>query len=392
MHCNFAVKDALQPILGDMKTVLIVEDDETIRMTTRLLLNEAGYLTSDAANGAEALELFEREQILPDLILCDVMMPVMDGIEFLRRVKSRTEVAVIPFIFLTAKSDQASIRTGMNLGADDYLTKPFTFSELSKAVTAGLAKYERSKESSRKKLDELRQNISHVLPHELLTPINGIIGASDMLFAMRNTLAPAEIDETLNMIRTSGRRLFRLVRNILLYAQIELASNDDDKIAVLRQCAAEITEPSIADICRAKAKQYEREADISWTCGDTCSIAMAPEYFANIVEELLDNAFKFSEAGTEVQVKSKSENGLFILQISDHGRGMLPEEIKGIGAFTQFQRKIYEQQGTGLGLIIARQLITLHDGMFAIESKPDNGVTIILTLPLVHFEELEELL
>lgn len=369
-----------------MKTILIVEDDETIRMTTSILLEEAGYSSMAAANGAEALELFELERILPDLILCDIMMPVMDGTEFLRHIKSNVETAVIPFIFLTARSDKTSMRLGMNLGADDYLTKPFTFAELSKAVVAGLAKHERAKEAAQKRLDELRQNISYILPHELLTPINGIIGASDLLATMRNTMPPEEIDEMLNMIRTSGRRLFRLVRNILLYAQIELASTNDEKVALLRQGLSEVEESLISDICMAKAKQYERQNDISWTCDNACSIAMAPEHFKNIFEELLDNAFKFSEAGTVIQVKTKVENGLFILQIFDHGRGMLPEEIKGIGAFTQFQRKVYEQQGTGLGLIIARQLITLHDGMFAIESKPEKGVVITITLPLVNAE------
>lgn len=282
-----------------MKKVLVVEDDETIRMTTIFLLEEAGYSPVGAENGEDALNRLEELQ--PDLILCDVMMPIMDGHEFLRQLRERPDAATIPFIFLTAKNDRLSMRTGMTLGADDYLTKPFTFAELSKAVEAGMEKYERVEESSRKKMDTLRQNISYALPHEMLTPLNGIIGASELLLEMHETLSPTEIREMLEMVRSSGKRLFRLIRNTLLFAQLELARNNTERIAAFRESTTEEIEPILAETCRKKGIQFERSNDITWSC-ENCVIAIESEHLQNIIEEILDNALKFSEAGTPVVI------------------------------------------------------------------------------------------
>lgn len=365
----------------NMKKVLVVEDDETIRMTTIFLLEEAGYHPVGAENGEDALAIIKEVQ--PDLILCDVMMPLMDGHEFLRQIRGRHDTATVPFIFLTAKNDRTSMRTGMNLGADDYLTKPFTFAELSKAVEAGMAKYERVEESSRKKLDTLRQNVSYALPHEMLTPLNGIIGASELLLEMHETFSPDEIREMLEMVRASGQRLFRLIRNTLLFAQLELARNDAERIAVFRESTTEEIESLLPEVCMRKAKQYNRANDITWSCKN-CIISIASEHLQNIIEEIVDNALKFSEPGTPVEVVASSDSSMFTLQVTDHGRGMTAEEIEEIGAFMQFQRKMYEQQGTGLGLAITRQITGLHDGMFAIESVPGKKTTITVTLPLAN--------
>src|SRR5439155_5821050 len=109
--------------------------------------------------------------------------------------------------------------------------------------------------------------------------------------------------------------------------------------------------------------------------------AISEDYFSKIVDELLENAFKFSTPGSPVQVQSATGNGSFVLHISDHGRGMKVEHLAKIGAYMQFERRIYEQQGSGLGLTIAKRLTELHQGELSIQSELGVGTTVEVRLP-----------
>ncbi|NEP60835.1 MAG: diguanylate cyclase [Symploca sp. SIO2G7] len=122
------------------KTILVIEDQLPIRTNLLKILNYVGFQTIGAENGLEGVELAKNH--LPDLIVCDIMMPDMDGYNVLQELLQDPGTAKIPFIFLTAKADKSDIRQGMNLGADDYLTKPFTSDELIDTVLARLAKQE----------------------------------------------------------------------------------------------------------------------------------------------------------------------------------------------------------------------------------------------------------
>lgn len=109
-------------------------------------------------------------------------------------------------------------------------------------------------------------------------------------------------------------------------------------------------------------------------------IKISVEDLAKITKEIIDNAFKFSEAGTVVTVETSQTNDYFIAQITDNGRGILPEQIDNIGAYMQFERKIYEQQGMGLGLIIARKLTGLHNGILEIKSEREKTTKVTIYL------------
>lgn len=122
-----------------MKRILIIEDHEDVRENTADLLQLAGYATQTSPDGRSGLDL--ARQFRPDLVLCDIMMPGMDGYEVLERMQKDPATARIPFIFLTAKTEKADVRKGMNLGADDYLTKPFEEEDLLSAVRSRLDKH-----------------------------------------------------------------------------------------------------------------------------------------------------------------------------------------------------------------------------------------------------------
>ncbi|MBL7816563.1 MAG: response regulator [Saprospiraceae bacterium] len=129
-----------------MKKILIIEDHEDIRENLAEILELAGYEAFMAENGKLGVEIAERER--PDLILCDVMMPVLDGYGTLSILHKKPATADIPFIFLTAKSEKTDFRYGMNLGADDYITKPFESNELLKVVEMRLAKSDKIKKAT----------------------------------------------------------------------------------------------------------------------------------------------------------------------------------------------------------------------------------------------------
>ena len=128
-----------------MTKILVIEDEAGIRMTLSLMLKAEGFEVSVAENGRLGIEAARAKA--PDLILCDINMPEMDGYGVLEQLRREPALAATPFVFLTARADRNDMRRGMNLGADDYLTKPFTRDELLGAVTARIKKQETTREA-----------------------------------------------------------------------------------------------------------------------------------------------------------------------------------------------------------------------------------------------------
>ena len=152
-----------------MNKILVIEDQQLVRENIIERLNAENFETISAENGIDGILLAREHR--PDLIICDVMMPELDGYGVLTLLRQDPLTATIPFIFLTAKADKVDLRQGMELGADDYLTKPFTKTELLGAIAAQLEKKAAVEEYSEKKLESLRRSITNALPQELLNPL-----------------------------------------------------------------------------------------------------------------------------------------------------------------------------------------------------------------------------
>jgi signal transduction histidine kinase len=249
------------------------------------------------------------------------------------------------------------------------------------AIGTRLEKHATFHKQSQEKLEELRSNIIHSLPHELRTPLNGIMGFTEVLLHQFEELEPHEVREMLEEILSGGKRLYRLIQNFLLYAELELIAQNPERVAAIRQSKTYSLEPVVQYRAMQQAKQAEREQDLQINIQDY-TVSIAENRLIKIVEELLDNAFKFSAKGTPVILSTSVAEDTFMLSVTNQGRGMTPEQISRIGAYMQFERKLYEQQGTGLGLILAKYIAEIFGGKLTIESVPHRQTTVRVYLPV----------
>jgi signal transduction histidine kinase len=357
-----------------MTRILVIEDEIFLLEEVLEWLRFEGYDVIGAEDGREGVNRALDSH--PDLIFSDVMMPRLDGYHVLVELRTHPETALIPFIFLTAKADRRDMRNGMQLGADDYITKPFTREDLLDAVKSRIRKQEMQREAFLQDVAELRLALTRTLPHELRTPLMGVLGYSELLKMDANILNPEEISTIADHIMGGGQRLYRLIENYLLYAQLELSSRDSHTTEVIRKITTSTPDIVIAQAAITLATQYDRSGDLSIQSA-IAQVSITETELTKIVMELVDNAFKFSEPGTVVQVSAAQEGSFYEIKISDQGRGMSAKEIGRIAAFNQFNRAIYEQQGSGMGLVIAKRLVELFGGSLVIYSAPERHHTTV---------------
>jgi len=364
-----------------MRTIVLIEDDPEFREIISFALEDKGYAVIQADSGREGIAHVEEH--IPDLVLCDVQMTGLDGYETLQRLRSQDATAAIPFILMTGAAGPDAIRTGMNLGADDYLSKPFAVSELLQAVEVRLTKHDTIRGEVEHEIEALRNSITITLPHELRTPLNGIIGSAQLLSQDAATMAPAEVQEFAEMILASGQRLNRLVENFLIYAQLELIARDEAKTAALRIARCMAPAACITAEVQARAARYTRTDDVAADLADA-PVAAGEEHLQRIVRELIDNACKFSEPGSPVTITAAVDDNQYLLTVADEGRGISDERLAAIRTYQQFNRALHEQQGVGLGLQIARRLTALLGGAFALDSTKGVGTRATVALPLAR--------
>ena len=362
-----------------MSKILVIDDESWLREMIRLELEQRGFEVLEATDSEEGLALANEQ--MPDIILCDVNMDKAgEGYTMLSKLRENAPTAAIPFILMTGLADAAGMRLGMELGAYDYLPKPFKVDELYATVNARLRKVETVRQEAEKKLSLLRSQISLMLPHEMRTPLNGIISNAEMLAESADSLEPATIAEMSQEICLSGQRLERLIENFLIYAQLEIVASDPQSISRLRSTTTNRSAEVARKAASTQAEKAGRAPDLQLELANTL-LPMAEDYFQKVVGELVQNALKFSDPGQPVRVRLQATPEQVEFSVQDRGRGFSPEQISRVGAYMQFERRMQDEQGFGLGLAIARKLVELHGGDLQIESEPGVGATLTIKLP-----------
>ncbi len=362
-----------------MPKLLVIDDEESMRLLLTRALERAGYEVVQTASGLAGVDLALEEK--PDLILCDVGLIDTTGYDVLRQLRGRPETQNIPFVLMTGVADLDGMREGMRLGADDYVPKPFDIPELLALITARLRKAEELRREAEDKARLLRSHISMMLPHELLTPLSGIIGLADILRDDAERVVPTEVAEIGRDIQSAGERLHRLVRNFLIYSQLELLSVEQDHEVWLRQVVPCQAQKVLAEIAERVAERHNRREDLRLTPA-AAELAVSDQNFSKLAEELIDNAFKFSPAGNRVELHCRVTGDKFWLSVTDEGPGIPAEVVTSVRAPDQFERIFVEKHTSGLGLAIAVKLTELHRGRVVIQTQPGTGTSILVELPL----------
>lgn len=361
--------------------ILVVEDEEPIRELLKMELETEGFIVDVAANGAEGLN--KVKTFLPDLIVCDVMMPVMDGFTMQEKLSQDPRFKEIPLIFLTAKSDKKDIRFGKSIGAEDYITKPFEFDDLLVSINAKLKKYYDRKQILNARLDEIRKSILFALPHEFKNPLSTMSGFLSLLLDKDYQKSEKEMEEFLNYIKQSSDRLYRLVMNFLKLAELEVTESDENKVKEIRSIRNFNWQTETETIINDLSEKFNIKIDYTFE-GITNPCPFDYNTLNTILTELISNAVKFSPPERiEISVLAIGNITFFELTVSDKGRGIPKEELEKIlEPFYQYNRKFYEQQGGGLGLTIVNKIVQIFNGKLQIESELDKGTTVKIFIPM----------
>jgi two-component system sensor histidine kinase/response regulator len=361
--------------------ILVVEDHKPMLAAIQTILEEEGYTVFTAGDGVEALQVMAENK--PDLIVADIMMPRMDGYTLYETVRARPEWVLIPFIFLTARSEQEAVLKGKKLGAEDYITKPFDPEILTVAVRARLMRAQNIQKATNVEFDQLKQQITTMLGHELRTPLTYVSGYTNLALEDVSSLSPDAMQEFLGGIKRGADRLTRLVEDLLLLIRLDTGQTAEEfhALVAVHQDPETIVE-------RTVQKYEEQAAHHSLTLELSVEPNLPPTrlcepLFVDALGRLVDNGIKFSRnKGERVTVSIRAAEKWVEVIVSDEGVGIPSDNLPHLfERFRQIGRAQMEQQGAGLGLAIAQELIHLHDGEIAVESTPEEGSTFTIRLP-----------
>jgi len=195
-----------------MPNVLVIDDTNEVRSVIVSTLAQWGFATQEATDGATGIRMALAQP--PDLIICDVRMPGMDGYRTLAAIRDEPAIASTPFIFLSSAMDKGDIRRGMAGGADDYVTKPFEPEELLEAVTTRLARQSELKTDFFRRSEKLRDAVAHLLSTEIAGSLDGILGVSAGMIREYSRLAPETVLANAQQINDSATRLNELAKSL----------------------------------------------------------------------------------------------------------------------------------------------------------------------------------
>lgn len=403
--------DLPEPAPGERPLVLIAEDNAELASYIAATLS-VSYNARVAQDGKEALTLVR--SLKPSLLISDVMMPGMDGYSLCRTIKDDEALQTLPIIMLTALTHRDALLQGWEVGADEFLFKPFHPTELltrvrsllrnmelrakaeEKREAAAVAEAQRAAaeaqvtkllaaESELKRLNRIKDEFLATVSHELRTPMVAILGWSELL--MGKEIGPEEYDEAFETIFRNAKSQARIIDDIL---DISRMMNGRFVIEVLPVQMKDVVRAAVATVQNAaKVKNIA----ILLHLDEVGPVAGDAERLQQVTWNLLSNAIKFSPEGKPIEIFLQESEGHAHLLVKDYGRGITPDFLPHV-----FERFLQEDQSTtrrqgglGLGLSIVRHIVELHGGTVeAASAGRDQGSTFTLHLPLRKLRSLDQ--
>ena len=359
-----------------MAKILVIDDEEAFRGALKTILEKKGFEVLEASSGAIGVQLARTH--LPDLILCDVNMGGVGGNLTLYALRRDPQIASTPFILMSGFMSSGTAPPGIERGADGFLAKPFNTEKLVAMIQTCLLRAEQTKAGS-KDLSNGSGAMASLGPSSgLLEIVSRIQDISRLIGNNGRPLQPKELTALAGQAHEAAAHLHRRLENCLYYAEVERLASDWQHVASLQEHRIGIQEV-VEPVAREKASTLERAADLDLRIEDGLA-SISGESLKKILDELLDNAFKYSLPGNAVQLKTEVVADQIALSITDQGCGMTPEQAVQAGGPVPLDQVLLVQQGSGLGLTIARRLIELHRGTLIIHSEPGRGTTATVSL------------
>lgn len=362
--------------------ILIVDDVMSNVLLLKVLLTNEKFAIATASNGRQALEQVEKEN--PDLVLLDVMMPDMSGFEVAQHLKSNPNTADIPIIFLTALNSTADIVKGFQVGANDFISKPFNKEELIIRVTHQISLVA-AKRLILSKTEELQRTIAgrdklySVIAHDLRSPMGSIKMVLNMLILnLPSEKIGAEMYELLTMANQTTEDVFSLLDNLLKWTKSQIG-----KLNVVYQDVdlVEVTDGVIEIFSMVaslkKIRIHEMKPEKMMVNADI-------DMLKTVVRNLLSNAIKFSKENSEVLVKMEEVDGMAVVSVQDYGCGISEEGQKKLlhidTHFSTFGTN--NEEGSGLGLLLCKDFVVKNGGKLWFTSKEGEGSIFSFSIPV----------
>lgn len=362
--------------------ILIVDDVMSNVLLLKVLLTNEKFAIATASNGRQALEQVEKEN--PDLVLLDVMMPDMSGFEVAQHLKSNPNTADIPIIFLTALNSTADIVKGFQVGANDFISKPFNKEELIIRVTHQISLVA-AKRLILSKTEELQRTIAgrdklySVIAHDLRSPMGSIKMVLNMLILnLPSEKIGAEMYELLTMANQTTEDVFSLLDNLLKWTKSQIG-----KLNVVYQDVdlVEVTDGVIEifsmEASLKKIRIHEMKPEKMMVNADI-------DMLKTVVRNLLSNAIKFSKENSEVLVKMEEVDGMAVVSVQDYGCGISEEgQKKLLHTDTHFSTfGTNNEEGSGLGLLLCKDFVVKNGGKLWFTSKEGEGSIFSFSIPV----------
>ena len=361
--------------------IMVIDDNPDVTHVVSLLVQSKGYDAVVAQSGEEALGIMAARR--PDLILCDIMMPGMDGFQVFQRVRGDRRWQMIPFVFLTALTDSQVRFSTTELGVEAFVTKPFNKQELLALIAGLLRRANELQTRNASEMDSFKAQLLFMITHELNTPLSVLRMMTDTMRSNYKRFSQAQMGEYLDLLSRSTGELSSIVESMLLALQIDSGRAQElfDKFATPQMVR------TLIDAVLAQAAPNAEERKVSVRAEGLSQVLWVrahEQQLMQIYSRILDNAIKFSPKGKGVVVRLSREGNRACVSFVDQGPGLTPDEIdQAFDRLRQINRAQQEQQGVGMSLSLVKSLVAIQGGEITVDSTPGQGSTFNVWLPLI---------
>jgi two-component system, sensor histidine kinase and response regulator len=381
-------------------TILIVDDSAANLGFLRDYLLMYKFNVLIAQDGQTALDLIENGE-RPDLVMLDIMMPGMDGFEVCKRLKENEVVKDVPVVFLSVLSEASDRLRGFEIGAVDYIDKPFQKEEVLARVTAQLTIRKQQLDLKReikertlaekqlqryteelKELNASKDKFFSIIAHDLKSPFTALLGFADYLTVQLDELNKDEIKECSTNIYKSAQGVYNLLENLLHWSSIQTGR--------IEFVPTKFNLNKLIDetIILYQVNAFKKKIAIANEMASSVEVYADRKMVETILRNLISNAIKFTPPSGEVNITSNLIDGHIEICVKDTGVGISPEQMTTLFKIDEHQNGsgTDKEMGTGIGLILCKEFVNKNSGKIWVESKMGEGSTFIFSLPAVRSE------